>query len=86
MSRSREGGGALDPNQAHAIVKIAAQRAGLTLAVSARWLRHASVNHALDRGASVRLAQAAVGHASLASTSHYAHAQPRDSSSRHLPG
>ena len=84
--RSREGGGALDPSQVHRIVKIAARRAGLSAAVSAHWLRHAHVSHALDRGAPVHLVQATVGHASLATTSRYAHARPNDSSSRYLPG
>ena len=84
--RSREGGGALDPSQVHRIVKIAAKRAGLSGAVSAHWLRHAHVSHALDRGAPVHLVQATVGHASLATTSRYAHARPNDSSSRYLPG
>jgi site-specific recombinase XerD len=86
LFRSREGGGALDPSQAHRIVKRAAQRAGLSDAVSAHWLRHAHVSHALDRGAPVHLVQATVGHASLATTSRYAHARPSDSSSRYLPG
>jgi len=84
--RSREGGGALDPSQVHRIVKIAAKRAELSGAVSAHWLRHAHVSHALDRGAPVHLVQATVGHASLATTSRYAHARPSDSSSRYLPG
>ena len=84
--RSREGGGALDPSQVHRIVKAAAKRAGLSPAVSAHWLRHAHVSHALDRGAPVHLVQATVGHASLATTSRYAHARPSDSSSRYLPG
>lgn len=84
--RSREGGGALDPSQVHRIVKIAARRANLSDAVSAHWLRHAHVSHALDRGAPAHLVQATVGHASLATTSRYAYARPSDSSSRHLPG
>ncbi len=84
--RSREGGGALDQSQVHRIVKSAAKRAELSDAVSAHWLRHAHVSHALDRGAPVHLVQATVGHASLAITSRYAHARPSDSSSRYLPG
>ena len=67
-------------------LKIAAKRAGLSPAVSAHWLRHAHVSHALDRGAPAHLVQATVGHASLATTSRYAHARPSDSSSRYLPG
>ena len=85
LFRSREGG-ALDPSQVHRIVKAAAKRAGLSLAVSTHWLRHAHVSHALDRGAPVHLVQATVGHTSLATTSRYAHARPSDSSSRYLPG
>lgn len=77
-------GGALDRSQVHRIVKAAASRAGLSAAVSAHWLRHAHVSHALDRGAPAHLVQATVGHASLATTSRYAHARPGDSSARYL--
>ena len=84
--RSRKGGAALDPSAVHRIVKAAAARAGLPEAISAHWLRHAHVSHALDRGAPAHLVQATVGHASLATTSRYAHARPNDSSSRYLPG
>jgi integrase/recombinase XerD len=83
--RSRQGG-ALDPSQVHRIVKGAARRAGLPDTVSAHWLRHAHVSHALDRGAPVHLVQTTVGHASLTTTSRYAHARPSDSSSLYLPG
>lgn len=76
----------LDPSQVHRIVKAAAARAGLSNRVSAHWLRHAHVSHALDRGAPAHLVQATVGHASLATTSRYAHARPSDSSARYLPG
>ncbi|MCB8878253.1 tyrosine-type recombinase/integrase [Acidisoma silvae] len=84
--RSREGGGHLNPSQVHRIVKKAAARAGLSDAVSAHWLRHAHVSHALDRGAPAHLVQATVGHASLTTTSRYAHARPTDSSSKYLAG
>ncbi len=80
--RSRQGGGVLDPSQVHRIVKRAAKRADLSDKVSAHWLRHAHVSHALDRGAPVHLVQATVGYASLATTSRYAHARPTDSSSQ----
>ena len=86
MFRSRKGSAALDPSAVHRVVKAAAKRAGLPDAVSAHWLRHAHVSHALDRGAPAHLVQATVGHASLATTSRYAHARPNDSSSRYLPG
>jgi site-specific recombinase XerD len=83
--RSREGDGTLDPSQVHRTVKRAAQRDDLSDRVSAHWLRHAHVSHVLDRGAPIHLVQATVGHASLATTSRYAHARPTDSSSRYLP-
>src|SRR3954452_5255183 len=85
LFRSRQGG-ALDPSQVHRIVKVAAKRAGLSAAAWGRWLRPGHVSHALDRGAPVHLVQATVGHASLTTTSRYAHARPGDSSSRYLPG
>jgi integrase/recombinase XerD len=84
--RSRQGGGPLDPSQVHRIVKAAARRAGLPAAVSAHWLRHAHVSHALDHGAPAHLVQQTVGHASLTTTSRYAHARPADSSARYLAG
>jgi len=84
--RSRDGDGTLDPSQVHRIVKRAAQRADLSDRVSAHWLRHAHVSHVLDSGAPVHLVQAKISHASLATTSRYAHARPTDSSSRYLPG
>lgn len=52
--------------------------------VSPHWLRHAHASHALDRGAPVHLVKDTLGHASLATTSQYAHARPGDSSARYL--
>ena len=91
-SRERKSGGpaineyVMGPSQVHRIVKAAAKRAGLSDSVSAHWLRHAHVSHALDAGAPAHLVQATVGHASLATTSRYAHARPSDSSARYLKG
>lgn len=84
--RPREGRGYLNPSQVHRIVKKAAARAGMSEAASAHWLRHAHVSHALDRGAPAHLVQATGGHASLTTTSRYAHARPTDSSSKYLIG
>ncbi len=81
---STRGGGVMGCEAMHRIVKAAAKRAGLSEAVSAHWLRHAHVSHALDRGAPAHLVQATVGHSSLATTSRYAHARPGDSSARYL--
>jgi integrase len=54
--------------------------------VSAHYLRHAHVSHALDRGAPAHLAQATVGHSDLRTTSRYAHARPNESSATYLRG
>ena len=67
-------------------MKRAAKAAGINEAVFPHWLRHAHVSHALDHGAPAHLVQQTVGHASMATTSRYAHARPNDSSSRYLPG
>jgi site-specific recombinase XerD len=78
-------GGRLSYRVAHYIVRSAARRAKLTQAVSPHWLRHCSASHALDRGASVALVQASLGHASVATTGKYLHARPKDGLSKYLP-
>ncbi len=75
---------ALDRSQVHRIVKAAAKRAKLPIAVSTHYLRHAHVSHALDRGAPIHVVRATVGHASLETTTRYSHARPDDSSARYL--
>ena len=60
------------------IVKKAAKRAGLPDTVSPHWLRHASASHALDAGATLACVRDGLGHASVATTSRYLHARPRD--------
>ncbi len=81
---SRKKQGYLSAVQVWRIVRTAAKRAGIEDAVSPHWLRHAHASHALDRGAPPHLVQATLGHASLATTSRYAHARPSDSSARYL--
>src|SRR5919199_6182634 len=81
---SRRSGGHLHPTAIERIVRKAAQRAGLELAVSPHWLRHSHATHALKRGAPIHLVQATLGHASVATTGRYLHARPTDSSSRFL--
>jgi site-specific recombinase XerD len=85
--RSRKGkkGGFLRPLAVLRIVRQAALRAGIELAVSPHWFRHAHASHALDRGAPIHLVQATLGHASITTTGRYLHARPNDSSSRFLP-
>ncbi len=81
---SRKQHGHLSEVQVWRIVRAAATRAGINDPVSPHWLRHAHASHALDRGAPPHLVQATLGHASLATTSRYAHARPSDSSARYL--
>ena len=66
------------------VVKDMAKQAGLPEAVSPHFFRHAHASHALDRGAPPHLVQQTLGHASLQTTSRYAHARPDDSSARYL--
>ena len=66
------------------VVKGLARKAGLPDAVSPHFFRHAHASHALDRGAPPHLVQQTLGHASLQTTSRYAHARPDDSSARYL--
>jgi hypothetical protein len=67
-----------------AIVRQAAEGAGVNVGVSPHWLRHAHASHALDHGAPIHLVQATLGHCSVATTSRYLHARPGDSSARFL--
>ena len=66
------------------IVKATAERAGISPAVSAHWLRHAHASQGIDEGAPITLVSQTLGHADLKTTSVYAHARPNDSSSRCL--
>lgn len=74
----------LSKAQAWRIVRAAAKRAGIKGNVSPHWMRHAHASHALERGASLALVGATLGHASIATTGKYTHARPSDSSSRLL--
>jgi site-specific recombinase XerD len=87
LFRSRKGknGGVLRPLAVLRVVRQAARRAGIEVAVSPHWFRHAHASHALDRGAPIHLVQATLGHASITTTGRYLHARPNDSSSRFLP-
>jgi len=67
------------------VVRKFAKAAGIDLAVSPHWMRHAHASHALDRGAPIHLVQQDLGHASVATTSKYLHARPDDGSARYLP-
>ena len=84
---SREGG-PLSERMMNHIMKSAAQRAGLRpelcKLVSPHWLRHAHASHSLDNGAPIQLVSETLGHASIKTTSVYAHARPGDSSALYL--
>jgi integrase-like protein len=62
------------------IIRRAAEPAGVNPAVSAHWLRHAHLSHALGRGATVGEVSDTLGHANVAMTSAYLHASPDRSS------
>ncbi len=88
MSRQRskkDGRKDLQPSQVYNIVLQAARRADVKKPVSPHWLRHAHASHALNRGASISLVQATLGHSNLAITGRYTHAQPEASSAHYLP-
>ena len=66
-------GNALDRTVVNRIVSRAAEAAGIAGNVSPHWLRHSHVSHALERGANPEAVRQQVGHASLATTTGYAH-------------
>lgn len=64
-------GGRLSRQSAWQILSDAAQRAGVTAAVSPHTLRHSFATHLLDGGADVRVVQELLGHASVTTTQVY---------------
>jgi integrase/recombinase XerD len=73
-------GGRLTPRGVNYLIKAAAKRADVTSKVSPHWLRHAHASHALRNGADVAVVSTTLGHASVATTSIYLHAEPGTSS------
>jgi len=64
-------GGPLSRQSAWSILRRAAERAGLSQAVSPHTLRHSFATHLLDGGADVRVVQELLGHASVTTTQMY---------------
>ena len=92
-------GGRLSRQSAWQVLQDAAERAGITAAVSPHTLRHSFATHLLDGGADVRVVQELLGHASVTTTQIYtlvtvhalrevwagAHPRARDGVSRRQP-
>ncbi|MBO0811684.1 MAG: site-specific tyrosine recombinase XerD [Microlunatus sp.] len=64
-------GGRLSRQGAWLILQHAAERAGITTAISPHTLRHSFATHLLDGGADVRVVQELLGHASVTTTQLY---------------
>lgn len=66
-------GGVLSRQSAWAVLKQAAERAGIDASISPHTLRHSFATHLLEGGADVRTVQELLGHSSVTTTQIYTH-------------
>jgi NAD(P)H-dependent flavin oxidoreductase YrpB (nitropropane dioxygenase family) len=71
---------ALSDRAVNQMLKRAAAKADINPDVSAHWLRHAHASHAIDKGATLAVVQATLGHSNVSTTGAYLHARPDTSS------
>lgn len=64
-------GGRLSRQSAWSVLRAAAEKAGISRAISPHTLRHSFATHLLDGGADVRVVQELLGHASVSTTQIY---------------
>ena len=63
----------LDRERIWQVVKLAAERAGITKSIHPHTLRHSFASHLLANGADLRAIQEMLGHANIATTEIYTH-------------